>query len=219
MVTQQQIQQFAEYCERHLDFSISAPPGYSSAPICALDSVFSIGIRYTIVVSSIYRFCQLIKQNFETSTITTSEVLNIIDKISDDELAEQYLTKHRTSTKNGILKVTAFRLFLQTMQTYHVETCDDIHSIAGNSAFENAIKLIPGQRCGITLDYLYILSKMENYVKDDRHIKSFINDVFPLNNFIHNDRIELVQKTALELSRGKYPSMTPRHLDHLIWNY
>lgn len=219
MVTQQQIKQFADYCEQHLYFSIGDPPGYFSAPICALDSVFSIGIRYTIVVSSIYRFCQLIKQDFETSTITTSEVLTLIDKISDEELAEKYLTKHRTSTKNGILKTTAFRLFLQTMQAYHVETCDDIHSIAGNSSFENAIKMIPGQRSGITLDYLYILSRMENYVKDDRHIQTFINDIFPKNNFNHDDRIELVRGAALILSQGTHPGMTPRYLDHLIWNY
>jgi hypothetical protein len=219
MVTQQQIKQFADYCEQHLDFSIGDPPGYLSAPICALDSVFSVGICYTIVVSSIYRFCQLINQDFKTSTITTSEVLTLIDKISDEELAEKYLTKHRTSTKNGILKATAYRMFLQTMQVHNVETCDDILLIAGNQDFENDIRNIPGQSSGITLDYLYILSRMDKYVKDDRHIQYFINEAFPGNKFVHDDRVKLIREAAKILSHGAYASITPRWLDHIIWNY
>ncbi len=219
MVTQQQIQHFAEYCEMHLDFSIGEPPGYLSAPICALDSVFSVGIRYTVVVSSVYRFCNLLNEDFERSKVTTSEVLRIIDEISDEELANQYLTKHRTSTRNGILKATAFRMFLQIMKKHHVETCNDIHKIAGESIFESDIRNIPGQSSGITLDYLYILSGMKEYVKDDRHIQNFINSVFPHNNFEHGDRVILIQETARMMSKFLHPDMTPRHLDHIIWNY
>lgn len=219
MVAQQQIQQFAKYCEQHLDFNIGDPPGYLSAPICALDSVFSIGIRYSVVVSSVYRFCDLLHVEFERTTITTSEVLRIIDGISDDDLANQYLTRHRTSTNNGILKATAFRMFLQTMQTHRVETCDNIHAISGDIDFENDIKTIPGQRSGITLDYLYILSGMTEYVKDDRHIKCFFNEVFPQNNFSHDDRVNIIREAAHIMSHGLHPGMTPRHLDHIIWNY
>ena len=219
MVTQQQIHQFVEYCEQHLDFSIGDPPGYLSAPICALDAVFSVGIRYTVVVSSVYRFCNLLHVDFERTTITTSEVLRIMDEISDEDMANQYLTKHRTSTRNGILKATAFRMFLQIMKKYHVETCNDIHKIAGENTFENEIRNIPGQSSGITLDYLYILSGMKDYVKDDRHIQNYINSVFPHNNFDHCDRIKLIRETAQIMSKNLHPNLTPRHLDHIIWNY
>ena len=219
MVTSQQIKQFTDYCEQHLDFTIADPPGYMSAPICALDSVFSIGICYRNVVRIVNRFCEFLREDSMNTVITTSEVIKRIEDISNTDLAEQYLSHHRTSTTNGILKTEAFRSFLLVMQSNGIEDINDIHIKAGNATFEKAIKNIPGQKSGLSLDYFYILSHMDNYVKDDRHIRWFVDQAIHGNSFKRVDRIELIRETAKTMNLNLHSGMTPRHLDHIIWNY
>lgn len=211
---------FLDYCEKNLDFSINAPSGYNSAPLCALDSVFSTGVKYASVINVVNRFSEFIKEPYKTTEISTSEVLCLIGNRSGEDLAEILNNRQRTSTRgNSILKAEAYIRFLRVMKEYKVEKCGDIKDMIENQEFQGRIKSIPGQRSGLTLDYLFILAGVENYVKVDRHITRFAIEATGEHNLTKDRIIQLVRETADEMSKQNHPGMNARWLDHIIWSY
>ena len=225
----EKLNKFVDYCIQHLDFSIQPPYGYRSAPICALDSVFSIGVKYTSVCNVLTRFCNGLGLEFNgqgrevavSTTITTSDLLKKIDakNIDANILAKDYTNKQRTSTKSGILKADAYLQFLKVMKKHEVETVKDIHKICGNLSFEQDIKSITGLASGITLDYLYILAGIDDYVKVDRHITRFCQAATMTNDLTKGCIVSIIREGASILSKELDYKITARHLDHIIWEY
>ena len=213
------INRFISYSEKHLDFSLQAPPGYQSAPLCALDSVFSIGVRYESVVNVVRSFLNYMGNLPMDTTISTSEVLDRIGNMPGDELA-LVLNRQRTSTRgNSILKAEAFLRFLRVMQAFQIESCEDVRNSIDNLDFHNQIKAIPGQRSGLTLDYIYILARVENYVKVDRHITRFTQEATGDNDLTKDEVIQIIRSAAAVMSENQHPGMNARWLDHIIWTY
>lgn len=214
------VQSFVNYCEAHLDFSIAAPSGYRSAPLCALDSVFSIGVRYASVENVVGRFLNFFGDNIYTCNRTTTEVVNTLGHISPDVLASnQYLdNRQRTDThERSILKTDAYLQFIRVMQALGIETCQDIAGHVDDVQFHNRIRAIRGQSSGLTLDYLYILAGVTNYVKVDRHIQRFVFNALG-QHLSKTEIIELIRESAEMMSQSTHPSMNARWLDHIIWS-
>lgn len=216
------LQQFINYCETHLDFNIQAPAGYNSAPLCALDSVFSIGVRYSSVVKVVNRFLKLCGNLPIDTDINTSEVLKIIGETPGEILADQnHLDNHqKTDTKAAaLLKADAFLRFLRVMRKYNIETCQDIADNVDNEDFKNCIKAIRGQTSGLTLEYLFILARIDTYVKVDRHIKHFVTQASGNEHLSKAEITALIRQTAEVMAKSTHPGMTARWLDHIIWRY
>jgi len=213
------IDRFISYCENHLDFSIQAPIGYQSAPLCALDSVFSIGVKYKSVENVVSNFLIFLGNLPMDTTISTSDVLDRIGNMSVDDLAV-VLNRQRTSTRgNSILKAEAFLRYLNIMQEFRIESCEDVRNSIDNQDFHNQIKAIPGQRSGLTLDYLYILARVDNYVKVDRHITRFTCAATGVRNLTKDEIIHCIRTAATYMSENNYYGMNARWLDHIIWTY
>lgn len=219
------VEKFVAYCKSTLDFTIASPNGYSSAPICALDAIFSLGVRYGSVVNALNKFCKKFKIDWTTSDIKTSVLLSEIEdvlnkeKISIGEFAELYLNKTRTSThKTGILKADAFLQALSVMKDNNIETCYDAMLKVGDGSFESAFTSIPGQTYGTSLHYFYMLCGDSSFIKIDRHISHFTCQAICKDNFTKNDITELFQQ-AVSILKESYPEMTPKQLDHIIWSY
>lgn len=224
------IKNFVDYCNNHLDFSIESPRGYHSAPICVLDSVFSIGVKYTSVCNVLTRFCAGFGLEFSgqgrnivvSTSITTTEMLDKMKKkhIDANVLAKDYTNTQRTSSKNGILKADAYIQFLRVLKKHGVDTVGDIRKQCGNLDFENEIKSIKGLSSGITIDYMYILAGIDDYVKVDRHIKNFCEEATSMQNLSKDNIVSLIRDSVvLQTSWPNNINMTPRHLDHIIWVY
>lgn len=218
MVTQQQIQQFAEYCEQHLDFSIGDPPGYLSVPVCAFDAVFSPRLKYKTVTYILYRFCHEYDIKLLTDRITTSRMLKLLANCTPQQLADRFGAHYRTCGRNSILKFEAFIGVLNVMKKHKIETCADIHRMAGNTTFEKDFLKVQGQGRAV-LNYFYILSRMEDYVKVDIHICEFVNMALPGCNLSTNDIETLIKETSKVMVQGAHKGMTLRHLDYIIWKY
>lgn len=201
------------YCKEKLDFTIPAPRGYDSAPICALDSVFSLGIKYVTVERVVDRFLKYLGAGTDT-TITTSEVLDVIEPLSAEQLSEIVENHNLTDTgKNPILKTEAYKQFLGVMKEYDIETVEDIADAVNNEDFKDDIMAIRGQTNGTALDYLFILARVDSYVKYDRHIQRFVQNGTHLSNVAKSKGVRLVRETAKALG------LTPRHLDFIIWSW
>ena len=220
----------SEYCERVLDLQnakLSDEYFYQSLPLCVIDAVFSLGVRYESTRQTVIKYCnyynlQRIRVDKESVSITEQESISqFIEKVEsagiDFITTKVFDNRQRTSSKNGILKTEAVLKFAKTLQKYGVNYLQDIPMIVNDAEYEESIKTITGQKSGISLKYFLMLSGSENIIKPDRHIKKFINNAIKIDADIYEAQI-LLSNTCEKL-KVKYPHLTPRLLDNLIWKY
>lgn len=227
---------FEQYCRNTLTIAGKKDPNityYKSLPICLLDAVFSIGVRYSSVEKTIKRYIayyqlfipqmslnsneKIIPNNTPEHTI--NDFLNNIDRCSSiNYFAEKILNnKQRTSSRNGILKAQACYDIAQLMKKHNINTYNDFSQHSADTVLADEIKSIKGQKSGIMLNYLYMLTGNDSLIKPDRHVVRFVQNVFPT--MTELKEIQDLLKGTANLLKLSYPDMTPRLLDWIIWDY
>jgi hypothetical protein len=229
LVNESDVAKLAAFCEANLDIGtavLGEEYGYPSVPLCIIDAVFSIGVTYTSTENTVRRFCEVfdIPQKSEKSPpdtadqLSVSEFIRLYDEHGIDGITEKaYQNRQRTSSRGGILKAEAVLRFSEALSRYGVEYLQDVDKIVGNLEFESEIKNIPGQNSGISLRYFYMLVGEKNYIKPDRMIMRFVEQVTG-KTFSIEEVTQLIIG-ACDILVKDYPILTPRLLDHMIWNY
>jgi len=200
---------------------------YNNIPLCIIDAVFSIGINYNATRNVVKNFCK--KQNIERlrkygseyperdQQFSVKDLIALYDKNSLDDITNKYyVNKCRTSTRNGILKSEAVKLFCEVLIKYRVYHFQDLSKVIGNREFEGDIKEIPGQGSGISTSYFYMLAGDDNFIKPDRMIIRFVESCIGSSGLKPDEVTKLIMDTHKELVK-EFPSLTPRELDHQIW--
>jgi hypothetical protein len=203
---------------------------YDSLPQCIIDAVYSIQANYTATRNTVIRYCDATNtQRISAPLGTCSDshtinqlLTNIYPHIDDDFGATNLFVNHQfTSTKNGILKAEAVYRFATVLADNGIQTLNDVRtaSIATIDAIEYDIKTIPGQKSGISFSYFLMLSGDDHHMKIDRWLLRFVGDALGVANY-HNVSQAYTDLLVVcsELTRT-YPNLTPRLLDHTIWNY
>jgi len=201
---------------------------YQSLPLCVIDAVFSIGVRYEGVRKVTQRFAK--HAGIRRIRADRGTVPSISEQLSVSEYRRRYGTQNasvladevfqnrqRTSTQNGILKAEAVGRFMQVLAKYKVDYFQDLVRIWDDSRFEEEIKEIPGQRSGISLQYFFMLAGNGDLIKPDRMIMRFLERVFPGKSFDVKQATEILQTTSRLLQVDHGLKVSPRELDHLIW--
>ncbi|AJO20851.1 hypothetical protein QQ991_01745 [Weizmannia coagulans] len=222
--------EIAEFCQEVLDLEKAKLPDeyyYTSVPLCVIESVFSIGVRYEGVKNTVKRYCEyfgLHPYRLEPDYPTPSEqqsvehFLRSFDELGLEEFVHTvFKNRQRTSTRNGILKTEAVHRFCKVLNKYGVNYLQDVKKLYGNEQFEEEIKSIPGQKSGISLIYFYMLAGEDNWIKPDRMIIRFLERV--LQRKVKMDEAQTLLQATSKILAEKYPNMTPRLLDYQIWNY
>lgn len=202
------------------DFILQDEYNYGHLPLCVIDSIFSIGVRYEGVQNTIKRFCNYYKiDSFSNKNeLTTTDILELIEQMSMIELTEKvFQNRQRTSTNNGILKSEAVILFLKVLQKFKVEKFGDIEKIITNEQFENEIKEIPGQKSGISLKYFFMLAGSDDLIKPDRMILRFLENI--TGEKLNLNNCQLILTAVTERLNNKGFNITAKKLDNLIWSY
>lgn len=202
------------------DYVLQDEYNYGHLPLCVIDSVFSIGVKYEGVQNVIKRFCDYYKIDrfSKKNELTTTDILVLIEQMSINELTEKvFKNRQRTSTKNGILKSEGVVLFLKVLQIFKVEKFGDIEKIITNEQFENEIKQIPGQKSGISLKYFFMLAGSDDLIKPDRMILRFLENITGQKLSLNNCQLILTAVTERLKNRGF--NITAKKLDNLIWSY
>lgn len=224
-----EVESLAEFCRTNLNIDhaeLGDEYGYPSVPLCVIDAVFSIGVNYTAVRNTVSRFCKFfdILQTSETyppdvsAQLSVSQFLKINNEYGIEDMAKKvYRNKQRTSTRSGILKAEAVLRFSEVLSNYGVEYLQGVKKVIGDMEFEAEIKKIPGQRSGISFRYFYMLVGEKNYVKPDRMITRFVENVTG-KSYSAEIISQLIIRTC-DLLTKDYPDLTPRMLDNLIWKY
>lgn len=191
---------------------------YSSLSLCLIDSVFSIGVKY----SSVKRVIEHVVTKFDINRDRRKQHLDPMPlpdfvRIANVESSELFRNLQRTSTRGGILKSEAVILAATALMGVGIKTIQDFQSCgeATLGKAESAFRNVKGQKSGISWSYLRMLAGDDNQVKPDRHVLRFIEKAIGLKVTL-SQATELIQKTAERLA-VEFPGMTPRLLDHQIW--
>ena len=201
---------------------------YKSLPLCIIDAVFSIGVKYTSVMKAEDNFISYFKLNIPrthpmNNEYTIDKFISDMDSIDSFKKAatDVFKNSHRTSSRNGILKAEACYLVAKVFQKHKINTLDNFNNYTNKPALDTDILNVKGQQSGIMLKYLYMLAGDSNLIKPDRHMVRFINKEFPNLTMDAKDHAaikNIIEQTVSVLS-VKYPNLTPRFLDYLIWEY
>lgn len=202
---------------------------YQSLPLCIIDAVYSIGVRYEGVKNAVARYCahfdlRRIRETrsalppvHEQESVTAFCVM--AERIGPASMANDvFRNRQRTSAKNGILKAEAVYRFAVVLREHGIEHLQDIPNVIGSTGLAADISSVHGQASGISLGYFFMLAGSDDLIKPDRMILAFLKSA--LDRSVRMSEAQELLKAAAELlSKAKYPHLTPRLLDHLIWNY
>ncbi|WP_163537017.1 hypothetical protein [Gracilibacillus sp. YIM 98692] len=224
------VEAVAEASKEKFDLANLALPEeyyYQSLPLCVIDAVFSIGVRYESTRNTVKKYCDFFvlkrtRDNDITPDINEQESVDMFIKKMDEMGIETFTydvfqNKQRTSTTNGILKTEAVYQFCKVLQQYDVHYLQNMPKILGNRSFENEIKSIKGQGSGVSLTYFFMLAGSDEWIKPDRMILRFLEDV--LGSKVNINEAQAIMTRSSELLKKDYPNLTPRLLDYAIWEY
>jgi hypothetical protein len=198
---------------------------YASLPLCAIDAVFSIGVRYESTERTVNDFCARYHWQRDgrgrAGEHTISDFLQILQPYEnrwEDMANDLFHNRQRTSTRSGILKAEAVHRFAKTLHRFGIETFADILRSRLRDDLRRAIKTIPGQASGLSYSYFLILAGDEDGVKADRMVTRFVANALGVRNIAPELAEELVRK-ASALLRTEFPKLMPSTLDNKIWKY
>lgn len=193
------------------------PTGYPSVALCLLDSVYSIGVRYSGVVGFLQRYSELReKQGGAAERDKPADLVESIDQVGGvDKFAEETSCRWRTSTRSGILKAEAARDLAEILNRAGLHTVEDVREQLGTVELQEASPVksewlsVRGQRSGLTWNYFLMLARVQG-VKADRMIIRYVSRAL--------DR-HVKQEEAATLVRGVAERMDVDtiRLDHAIW--
>lgn len=209
---------------RRLDLTspLSEAHSYASLPLCVVDAVFSINVRYAVVENIVRDLTQRTgllegwtlfspRDTRGAGEHTISEFLARVVPLGSSWIANRNLT----SARGGILKSDAVIRFAQALQAAGVETFTDMKDEKKISSAEAAILAIPGQRSGISFSYFCILAGDDNRIKADRMVQRFVAQAIGL----HADQVTPRLASHYLAEAAGLLDVTPARLDNAIWNY
>lgn len=210
--------------------SLSDSYFYNSLTLCVIDSVFSIGVRYTSVINTVDNYVKFFDlKTYRSRVLSIYPGLKEQDCLSDlieniDELSIDFFTRNvfknrqRTSTRNGILKTEATYNFAKVLYKNSINSFDDIEKLYKNSELiKSEVREIPGQKSGISFDYFLMLAGNSNLVKPDRMIKRYLERA--TGQKLSQDKLLYILKEVSHHLQSEYKNLTPRLIDHEIWKF
>jgi hypothetical protein len=224
-----EIERLVTYIRRTLTDLNTPPSGaayeYASVPLCVIDAVFSIGVRYESTERTVTDFCRRYGWQRDgrgtTTEHTISDFLRILQPFENrwEQMADTvFRNRQRTSTRSGILKAEAVYRFSKTLQQFGIETFADVLKSGLRNDLRQAIKAIPGQGSGLSYAYSLMLAGNENGVKADRMVTRFVADALSVRN-VPPARAEELVRQASSVLRTDFPKLVPSSLDNKIWKY
>jgi hypothetical protein len=193
---------------------VDAPDGYGSVALAVLDSIFSIGIRYSTVerVIALYRGFRA-AQGADAGSDGAEDLLRVM-RLGDEHVADEILVnRNRTSSVNGVLKSTAVRLAAEQLAPHRVRHAQEMQELLRSpvaAELERRWRGIPGQRSGISWRYFRMLCGVED-VKPDRMILRYLQRVL-------DRRVSIDESVAIVEGIAEATGERLTTVDHRIWS-
>lgn len=203
---------------------------YASLPLCVVDAVFSIGVRYESTRRTVRSWCdsqtpawRMIDRSPRSqqrrSQHTLEEFLGLLKGRDFRSLAQREFNNiQRTSSTNGILKAEATYLFAMALHHAGIDEFGDTQDVMRIEKVRPSVLQIKGQGSGLSFDYFLMLSGSDTNVKADRMVRRFVADALGVTDVAADTARRLIVDVC-EALKADFPNLTPRLLDYEIWTY
>lgn len=198
------------------------PSGYpSSLVLCAMDSLWSIGIRYEVVTSVIDRYLRARGfdgfSDCDSCSDSPRDFLNWVDSLGGDRveaLTTALGNRNRTSSRNGIPKAEVMIAACELFRAQDVRTTSDL--LVREVELEPLWLQLHGQRSGISWRYLLMLAGSDG-IKPDRMVHRFLSrHGFP-SSLSPEVSVGELTKAVQRLHPGSSKHTSLRSVDFQIW--
>ena len=161
---------------------------YASLPLCVIDAVFSIGVRYESTRRTVKHWCQsqvpawptivrIPSTEMRRGSHTIRQFINMLKGKSFELIAQTaFNNRQRTSTRNGILKAEAVYKFAMVLEKVGIDDFNDMVDQERTERAKSCVIQIEGQKSWISFDYLQMLAGSDYHVKADRMLRGFVAD-------------------------------------------
>ena len=210
-------ERFSKYCESNLDLTIQAEYDYRSLSVCILDCVYSLRARYFNITVPIIECYANLYMNGDSHTPgdTVSMLLQRMDEIGHQAFAEKVVKNHqKLGGKKQIPKEEVCYQLARYLRDLHIETIEDFQNFESQEILEIVIRAVNGLG-DAGVNYLFMLAGDPNRCKPDVHIHHCIRDA--CDHDISDEDCQVLFTDAISLLREKYPNLTVRGLDGIIW--
>ena len=198
---------------------------YASLPLCVVDAVFSIGVRYTSTQKVVANLCKYTswprladsRYNRGGGHQLLTDLIVVFEQIGVERMAQEvFQNRQRTSSRSGVLKSEAVFKFCRALAQAGINDFLDFEPDRKDYA-EAMILGLPGQSSGIAFDYFMMLAGDDNLIKADRMVQRYVEKALSLDTVPQPRQTAiLVRLAAKELHRRGF-DWTPLKLDYAIW--
>lgn len=217
-----QIDRSLDAVVRHIGVALGDPalwepaPGYASTALAAIDSVWSIGVRYRGVLNVLERYRLLrADEGADAEADTPADLVSVIERLGGpDAFAGAVRNRQRTSSRNGVLKAAAVLSEARMLVERDIAWPADLSSDADRlERVRRCWVLVPGQGSGISWDYFLMLNGLSG-VKADRMVRRFVASAITA-----GDVSEVSADTARRTIKAAADALgvEDRILDYAIW--
>ncbi len=208
---------FASYCESTFELTTQSDYGYRSLSVCILDCVYSLRAKYyavTIPIVERYAAAYMCGDS-HASGDTVSMLLNRMDDLGHKAFADHVLrNQQKLGGKKQIPKEEVCYQLARYLRDLHIETIEDFQAFASQEILEIVIRAVNGLG-DAGVNYLFMLAGDPDRCKPDVHIHHCIRDACGYD--VSNEECQKLFTDAVAMLKNKYPNLTVRGLDGIIW--
>ncbi len=212
------VSRFVQYCENTLDLTSQSEYGYQSLSVCILDCVYSLRTKYyAVTIPVVDRYANQYMHGDRNAPGNTVSMLiqNMDDAGGPEAFAASVLKNHQLlGGKAAIPKENVCYQLAHYLQALHIETIEDFQKFECQEILEIVIRAVKGLG-DAGANYLFMLAGDPSRCKPDVHIHHCVQDALGYD--ISNEECQALFTSAVNLLRQKYPSLTVRGLDGIIW--
>ena len=200
---------------------------YASLPLCVVDAVFSIGVRYTSTQKVVSNLCEYAgwtrffasREARGAGEHGIGDLNSMFDKFGAEGMAESvFQNRQRTSSRSGILKAEAVLLYCRTLIKAGINDFPDL-DVERREYAEAIILGLPGQSSGIAFDYFMMLAGDDNLIKPDRMVQRYVAHALDLDSVPQPRQAAILVRLAAKELRTRGQLWTPLSLDNAIWRH
>lgn len=200
---------------------------YASLPLCVVDAVFSIGVRYTSTQKVVSNLCEYAGWTRFFASLEArgageygiGDLNSMFDKFGAEGMAESvFQNRQRTSSRSGILKAEAVLLYCRTLIKAGINDFPDL-DVERREYAEAIILGLPGQSSGIAFDYFMMLAGDDNLIKPDRMVQRYVAHALDLDSVPQPRQAAILVRLAAKELRTRGQLWTPLSLDNAIWRH
>ena len=200
---------------------------YASLPLCVVDAVFSIGVRYASTQKVVSNLCDYSgwarfassREDRGAGEHGLTDLMALFGTLGIEGMADTvFQNRQRTSSRSGILKSEAVLLYCRALTDAGINTFTDFDQ--GRCEYAEAMILgVPGQSSGIAFDYFMMLAGDDNLIKPDRMVQRYVANALKLDAIPQARQASILVRLAARVLRKRGHQWSPLSLDHAIWKH